>query len=300
MFNQKILTSFKNHTYDNDTNAYDFYLEKKNALEKFYSVIPNEYFSLIEEEIILALESDLAKNPKDFANIMRKVVHALVEIPYLAQVLFDLSADKTLQKEKFISSLLHDIGHFKQYLTIQSFNNFKYDHCIKGAEVFKQKLLDHKISKNNITDITYIVILDHGATTVANEDPDTIKCLYFLRNIDQISSMEAWDRNQRKVIENDKNGWGLARKGYSKKVLDIFLSSKAVNYKYRKTVADAMICYLAFIYDFYYKEALQLVLNEKMLENIIRCIPPFLEEEDMGIIEVIRDHLDKHSRSILS
>ncbi|NCT55747.1 hypothetical protein GW755_02760 [bacterium] len=301
LFNIKILSSFKKYTYDDNTNAYDFYLQNKENLEKFYSVIPKEFYTMVEEEVLLALNSDLACNKSHFVNIMRKVVHVLVEIPALAQELYDLSKDKSLKQEKFLSSLLHDLGHFQQYLTIQSFNNFKYDHCIEGDKIFVSKIAKKELKiESHLEKIISSVIVEHGLTFIESQDPEKVKCIYFLRDIDKISAIEAWDRNQRKVIETDKNGWGLLKKGYSEDVVRIFLSSSQIDYKYRKTTADAMICYLAFIFDFYYKESLQLVLKNGYLNNIINCIPPFLDEKDLGIIRLIKDHIRDYARKILS
>lgn len=301
MFNSQILDSFKRYTYDDGTNAFDFYLQNKEKLDKFFSVIPKEFYTLVEEEVMLALDSDLAKVEFHFVNIMRKVVHVLVEIPALAQELYDLSQDKSMRQEKFISSLLHDLGHFQQYLTIQSYNNFKFDHCIEGNKIFEAKIAERELNiDSRVKDIISAVIAEHGLPSIDSTDSEIIKCIYFLRDIDKISSIGAWDRNQRKVIETDKNGWGLLKKGYSETVLQSFLSSNLVDYKYRKTTADAMICYLAFIFDFYYKESLSLVLKNGYLNNIIKCIPPFLDEKDMGILKLIREHLKDYSREVLS
>lgn len=165
--------------------------------------------------------------------------------------------------------LLHDIGRFEQVRRYDTFIDQKsVNHGELGVEIlFQQGLIREFIEDTQYDEIIKKSILNHN------------------RNQDAIQTDNERERLQSKIIrdadkvdiiymlsfENKETAWGssnIDKGNITEEIYREFKEEKAICYDQRKTAVDNLVSHFAYVFDFNYDYALQMVKEKEYFKKI--------------------------------
>lgn len=167
--------------------------------------------------------------------------------------------------------LLHDIGRFEQ---VKRYNTFIDKNSINHGELGVQILFEQGQIKKYVEDRQYDEIIKKA---ILNHN----------RNIDKIETSNDRELLHSKIIrdadktdiiymlsfEDKETAWGsgeIEKEKITDEIYREFLEDKCINYEKRKTAVDALVCNFAYVYDFNYKYALQIIKERGYYEKIYK------------------------------
>lgn len=208
-------------------------------------------------------------NPED-ERIKLKITH----IERVSQIARKLAEKLNLSQEDIdlaeLIGLLHDIGRFEQ---ARRFNTFVDKDSINHGEygvkiLFNDGLIRHFVEDDKYDEIIKLAILNHnkagiekGLTERENlhakiiRDADKTDIFYVLT----VGNKEAiWEKED---LSNDIITDEIYRE---------FIEDKTINYKNRVTSADILVSHFAYVYDFNFKETLQVIKENNYLDKLYK------------------------------
>lgn len=208
-------------------------------------------------------------NPED-ERIKLKITH----IERVSQIARKLAENLNLNQEDIelaeLIGLLHDIGRFEQ---ARRFNTFVDKDSINHGEygvkiLFHDSLIRHFIEDDKYDEIIKLAILNHnkaeiekGLTERENlhakiiRDADKTDIFYVLTTGDKEAIWEKAD------LSNDIITDEIYRE---------FIEDKTINYKNRVTSADILVSHFAYVYDFNFRETLQVIKENNYLDKLYK------------------------------
>ncbi len=197
-------------------------------------------------------------------NIRLKYYHTLevANISYEIASLMNLNdEDKNLAK---LIGYLHDIGRFEQVTETNSFKDKTMDHADNGVEIlFRKGLIKKFIDTNKYDEIIRKAVRNHNKLEI----------------LDPVNKREELFANI--IRDSDKIDIFRVRTLYyddeidllpSKEVLDCFDTERPIKLSDIKNKSDSVLCVLAFIFDFNYKESLKVLKEKGYYEQLINKI----------------------------
>lgn len=173
--------------------------------------------------------------------------------------------------------LFHDIGRFKQYVEYKSYNdNSTVNHAIYSANIIK----DENVIKDNISDedfdVIYKAIYYHNVYKVEKiEENLTPRQIYFLnmiRDADRLDIYYGMARLVPKMNEAERCIWYNERENVgdiSDLIYEQILNNISPSMKECKSVTESQFARMSWIFeDMSFREALNIIVNEKYFENI--------------------------------
>ncbi len=169
---------------------------------------------------------------------------------------------------------LHDIGRFEQVRLYDTFNDrISVDHADKGIEV----LFDDGEIRNFIQDDQYdqtilAAVKNHNKYQVADGLPEREQLFCkIIRDADKLDIFRDF------TVESLEDLVHLETNDVSAEILSPefcqkFREEKPLKFAECKTNMDFLVCILAFIYDFNFKETLMLVDEQNYIRRIIKRI----------------------------
>ena len=219
----------------------------------------------------------------DNEKIKLKYYHTLevASISYEIAMRMGLSnEDKSLAK---LIGYLHDIGRFEQVQQTNSFKDKTMDHADNGVEIlFNEGLIRNFIDTKEYDEIIRKAIRNHNKFQIL--DPVNEKEKLFaniIRDSDKIDIFRVRILNYEDKIEQLP----------SKEVLECLEKEKSVELKDIKNKSDSILCVLAFIFDFNYKESLQVLKEKGYYEKLINNIK--VNDEYLELFNKIKDKVLK-------
>lgn len=186
-------------------------------------------------------------------NIRSKYFHTkeVANISYEVAKRLNLSTE-----EKNLARLigyLHDIGRFIQVTTTNTFKDKKMDHATEGVRIlFEDGLIRDFIKDDKYDEIIKKAVKNHNKYQIEDEvDNEELLYANIIRDCDKIDIFR---------VCASKNNYEL-KATPNIKVLDCFDKETCVNLNDVKNKSDSTLCILAFIFDFNYKESIE-VLKE--------------------------------------
>lgn len=202
----------------------------------------------------------------DWSNekIRLKYFHTIevANISYEVAKLLNLSdEEKDLAK---LIGYLHDVGRFIQVSKINSFKDKNMDHANLGVEtLFEENLIREFIKEDKYDEIIEKAVRNHNKYQIIDEMND--KELLFaniIRDSDKIDIFRVCSTEYNYKFESTP----------SDKVLECFDKETSVNLRDVKNKSDSILCILAFIFDFNYKESLRLLKEKGYYEDFLNSI----------------------------
>ncbi len=160
-----------------------------------------------------------------------------------------------------VTCFLHDIGRFPQSL-LGSFSDgqTKFDHAKVGADMFAKKFKDNFDFAMSFDEI-FEAIDEHSRKNYAGNNP----YVKLIRDADKLANIRV---DQDPSISDPEMPKGKV----TPEVLQDFLERRIVDSKNIKVVADYYICFLSWIFDYNFKQSLNIISQEKIHENILDII----------------------------
>ena len=170
--------------------------------------------------------------------------------------------------------LLHDIGRFEQVRIYGTFNDrTSIDHADKGVEVLFQ---DGEI-RNFITDIQYDQIIEkavknHNKFQIEDglSEREQLFCK-IIRDADKLDIFRDFLTEKLEDLVHMETD-DVSIEILSPEFYDAFLEKKPLKFADCKTNMDFLVCILAFIYDFNFRETLMIVNEQNYITRIIERI----------------------------
>ena len=186
----------------------------------------------------------------------------------VANISYELADKLNLsEEEKNLAKLigyLHDIGRFKQVTMTDSFKDKNIDHADIGIKIlFEEGLIRNFIKVGKYDEIIKKAIKYHNKYKVINSLSDKEKLFAnIIRDSDKIDIFRVRIENYHNVI----------LEAPSPKVIKDINDGKQINIVDIKNKTDSLLCTMAFIFDFNYKESINILRDKgyykKFLDNI--------------------------------
>ena len=174
-------------------------------------------------------------------------------------------------------ALLHDTGRFpqlKQYRTYK--DQISVNHCLLGLRV----LDDHDVMAD-LSDEDQAIIEQavefHGTKELPQLDARTMHFAKMIRDADKIDIFGLLAENYRILAETpEKFMWELEfpdTPECSPEIVDALLNRRLINYHKIKTINDAKLLQLGWVYDIYFDWSLKQIHDRGYLQAIIDLLP---------------------------
>lgn len=170
--------------------------------------------------------------------------------------------------------LLHDIGRFEQLKRYNSFHPGTMNHAKYGAELlFEEGMIRQFVKEDTWDDIIRIAIDRHSDFAIEGvTDERTLLHAKIIRDADKLDNCRV------KLEEKIETMLGLSPEEagtypVSDEVWQYCLDKKSILASVRRTPADYWVSYVAYFYDIYFKETMQIILEENYISRIIQRIP---------------------------
>lgn len=163
--------------------------------------------------------------------------------------------------------LIHDIGRFEQLKLTGSYSDTEFDHGAYGAMIlFKEGLIEKFSVDPKYYDIMEFAIINHNRYEIEETD-DERKLLFaqIIRDADKIDIFDAYTYLKAYNITNIDDE-------VTNEVAIQFKKHEAINRKIRRTKADLLISVIAFVFDINFKESLEIIYNQKFLDELYNQI----------------------------
>lgn len=240
------------------------------------------------EQAKRAFEKYLDEYDRADDKINLKIVHTYGVVSCCEEIArrMKLSAEDTMLCK--LIGLLHDIGRFEQLKRFDSFEPGTMDHAKYGAELlFKEGMIREFVEVDTWDDIICTAIDKHSDFAIEGvTDSRSLLHARLIRDADKLDNCRV------KLEENLETLLGISpevagAESVSPEVWQYCLDRKSVLASARRTPMDYWISYLAYFYDIYFKETMDIILENDYISRIIRRVPYSNKDtaEKMEILE---------------
>lgn len=186
----------------------------------------------------------------------------------VANISYELAERLNLSKEdRDLAKLigyLHDIGRFVQVTKTKTFKDKTMDHAAEGVKIlFEDGLIREFIETDKYDDIIKKAVGNHNKYAIVDDVNDReLLFANIIRDCDKIDIFRVCyteNKYRMEAIPSDK-------------VLECFDKEVSINLKDVKNKSDSTLCVLAFIFDFNYKESIQLLKEKGYYVDFINSI----------------------------
>lgn len=199
--------------------------------------------------------------------------------------------------------LLHDIGRFEEIKVMNGFNSVKFNHATYASKMlFEDNLIRNFIDDDKYDTIIKMAIENHNKLNIDNNlDDRSLLHARIIRDADKLDNYRV--KKNEKIEEifagRVKNKEELEESEISKKVYETVLLKKCVDIHDRVYPLDYWVCVLAFTFDLYFNETLQIVKNSNFI-NILIDRFDYKNIDSKKKMEEIREILNNYIESKLN
>lgn len=237
-----------------------------------------------------------------------KLVHSIKVAKYCKQIAENIFGnDEELIKLSSIIGLLHDISRFEQWSNYQTFiDKDSFDHGDYSVELLfeKEKILEYDIDSKWYPYI-YIAIKNHNKLKIdetalqeycksqnINYNLANTLCL-MIRDADKLDIARIFCANPTDMVISDS----ATKVGYTPEMMDFYKSKVLCDYRFRKTILDFAIGYLAFPFDFNFEKSNEIFaeLSDDYIEATkTRFYHKLENDEDRSTLIECCEYLSQH------
>lgn len=195
--------------------------------------------------------------------IRLKIVHTLAVVDVMKELCQELSLTTEQSEIAYLCALYHDIGRFEQLKRYDTFlDQFSTDHADLGCEILiKEGFLSSLPPK--LQDQIITAIRNHNKFTIEkNLDSETLLFSKLTRDADKCDIYRVF------ATEDMVSVCGFTEETISKQTIspEVYTSifeHHCVLKEYRQTGLDSWIAFLAFSYDLYFPESMQILMKQQ-------------------------------------
>ena len=171
--------------------------------------------------------------------------------------------------------LFHDIGRFEQVTLTNTFQDSVMDHADYGIDLlFNRGLIDKFNIDKKYYQVIYKAVKNHNKLEILDElEKDEEVFVKLIRDADKVDIY----RVRVKYMEN-------LFIGVPQEInINDFYSHKLINLKNRKSKSDSLLCVMAFVYDFNFKETKEVLKETNYYQDFIKSIKVDEDVKDIFI-----------------
>lgn len=205
-----------------------------------------------------------------------------------------------------IIALLHDIGRFEQLRLYDSFEPGVFDHAQYGAELlFRDGRIRAFLTETKWDAVIATAIRYHSAFHLpVIEDERTLLHAKLIRDADKLDNCRVKLEERMEVLLGGVSAKEAGMQEISPKVWEACLKERSVLSEDRRTNLDYWVSYIAYFFDIYFTETLQIIQEHSYVEKIVERLPceNFISNERMQelkkrVIEYIINYVTKASKN---
>lgn len=208
----------------------------------------------------------------------------------VANIMGELAARLNLNDEEVniskVIGLLHDIGRFEQVKLYNTFKDIKFDHALEGANyLFERGHIRDYLDEEKYDKVIYHAIKNHNKFEIETGlDKESLKYSKMIRDADKIDIFRVLSKTNKKIFDKDE---------LSDEILNSFYSHKSCLISEQKKSSDNVIFIMAFIYDFNFKESLEILNEKKHFEEWLSVMPikKGSEEEFEKLVNYVKKYI---------
>ncbi|MDD3187833.1 MAG: HD domain-containing protein [Bacilli bacterium] len=237
---------------------------------------------------------DIAKDNNQKYHINRKIEHSK-RVNKLALI---IGKDLKLNDQELeiinISSLLHDIGRFKQFYEFNTYNDEEsFDHQQKGVEILEENNILEGVPDKIIIEN---IIKAHDLKEIPSEYEDkTKKYLSIVKDADKIDRLYAMINIIPKGSKEEQNIFYSNKKDInyiSKNIVERVLKNEVIIKQEVETINELKIANIALVIsDIKNKVSLEIIEKEGYIEDAFKLVDD--SNEKIKIMEYIKYNLMK-------
>lgn len=196
------------------------------------------------------------------------------EMRQLADAL-NMDAGDTLLAEAI--ALFHDVGRFPQFQQYRTYKDtISVNHCLLALQV----LAEHTVLTDLPPDEQDIInksIEFHGSKDVPPLDERTLHFAKMIRDVDKIDIFELLQKNYRLLADDPANfPWEVEYPDTPEcnpDIITALIKGELIAYHQIKTINDAKLLQLGWVYDVYFDYSLKQIHDRGYLRAIIDLLP---------------------------
>ena len=234
-------------------------------------------------------------NPED-EKIKIKIAH----IERVSQISKKLAENLKLSQEDIelaeLIGLLHDIGRFEQ---VKRYNTFVDKDSINHGEygvkiLFEDGLIREFIKNDKYDRIIKLAILNHNKADIEKglTKRENLHAR-IIRDADKTDIFSVLTTGDKEAIWEKAD---LSNDIITDEIYREFIEDKLINYKNRKTSADILVSHFAYVYDFNFKETLEVIRQNNYIDKLYKRFI-FNDKETMkkfnNIYETAKKYLEE-------
>ena len=234
-------------------------------------------------------------NPED-EKIKIKIAH----IERVSQISKKLAENLKLSQEDIelaeLIGLLHDIGRFEQ---VKRYNTFVDKDSINHGEygvkiLFEDGLIREFIKNDKYDRIIKLAILNHNKADIEKglTKRENLHAR-IIRDADKTDIFSVLTTGDKEAIWEKAD---LSNDIITDEIYREFIEDKSINYKNRKTSADILVSHFAYVYNFNFKETLEVIRQNNYIDKLYKRFI-FNDKETMkkfnNIYETAKKYLEE-------
>lgn len=212
---------------------------------------------------------DLTENKYETDTYVWKYHHTKEVVDYTKKISKGLQLSEQEQDLAMIIALFHDLGRFIQLETFDLYNDCKskFNHALESIKILEEKKW---FDNNNVNDkdrkIICFAIAEHNKKKITPNDEVYTKFAHIIRDADKIANMYRFN-----FVDYAKEGRQHASKEAIKEILD----RNVVSYQHVENSIDQILTILSWIHDLKFKESIDIIRKEKLLEPLLEKLEIF-------------------------
>lgn len=226
------------------------------------------------EQAKQAFEAYLDGYDRADEKIQLKIVHTYGVVDCCEEIARRMGlSEEDLMIAKLIG-LLHDIGRFEQLKRYNSFEPGTMNHAKYGARIlFEEGMIREFVGEDTWDDIICTSIDRHSDFAIEGvEDARTLMHAQIIRDADKLDNCRVkLEEKIETMLEISPEETGAC--AISDEVWQYCLDKKSILASVRKTPMDYWVSYVAYFYDIYFKETMQIILERDYISRIVYRIP---------------------------
>lgn len=174
-------------------------------------------------------------------------------------------------------ALLHDVGRFPQFAQYRTYKDTQsVNHCLLGVQMIDQHRLLEVLPQDEQAVIRAAVTF-HGAKEIPPVDDRTRQFTQMIRDTDKLDIFCLCTENYRRYHQ-DKQAFPFEVEfvdspDANPAILESILNRQTVDYRLLKTLTDAKLLQMGWVFDTYFDWTLRQMRDRGYLDGIARWLP---------------------------
>ncbi|MHC5082807.1 MAG: HD domain-containing protein [Planctomycetota bacterium] len=174
-------------------------------------------------------------------------------------------------------ALFHDVGRFEQFKRYRTYKDtISENHCLLAVKVLGENGVLDRLAGGD-RGVIETAIEFHGAIEIPPMDDRSRLFTQMIRDTDKIDIFELLVKNYKVLADDPENfKWELEfpdTPECNPTIIDAILNRRLIDYRELKTINDAKLLQLGWVYDIYFDYSLKAIYDHGYLQTIIDLLP---------------------------